>query len=61
MAQALYPKVLESRIFDSQAEAKEWGSKKKEEYKMADNPVKVDVVPADATRRRWKAILYLKV
>lgn len=61
MAQALYPKVLESRIFDSQAEAKAWGSDKKTDYKEAGNPVKVDVVPADATRRRWKAIVYLKV
>lgn len=58
---ALYGKVLESRIFDSQAMAKEWGDKTKEEYKMSGNPVKVDVVPADATRRRWKAIVYLKV
>jgi hypothetical protein len=37
------------------------GKQKKNEYKMAENPVKVDVVPADATRRRWKAIIYLKV
>lgn len=61
MPQALYGKILESRIFNSRAEATEWGKTEKDNYKQAGNPVKVDVVPADATRRRWKAILYLKV
>jgi len=61
MAQAVYPKILESMIFPTQAEAIEWGDNKKSQYKEAGNPVKVDVVPADATRRRWKAIVYLKV
>ena len=58
---ALYGKVLESHIFTSQAEAKEWADTKKNEYKNAGNPVKTDIVPADASRRRWKAIVYLKV
>lgn len=60
MAQALYQRVAESRIFPTQAEAKEWAQSKKEDYKAAGNPVKVDVVPSDATRRRWKAVVYLK-
>jgi hypothetical protein len=36
MPQALYQKLLESRIFPSQAEAIEWGKTKREQYKAAD-------------------------
>jgi hypothetical protein len=61
MAQALYGKILESMTFPSQAEAREWANEKQDQYKNAETPVKYDVVPADATRRRWKAIVYLKV
>lgn len=57
---ATYSKILESRIFDKQEEALEWARKKKVEYVAADTPVKTDTVPADATRRRWKSIVYLK-
>jgi hypothetical protein len=57
---AIYAKVLESRIFDNKEEAQDWSVKKKMEYKEAGNPVKADIVPADATRRRWKVVLYLK-
>ena len=57
---ALYTKILESRIFDSQKEATDWAKEKKSEYVAADTPVKTDTVPADATRRRWKSIVYLK-
>ncbi|WP_291394977.1 hypothetical protein [Acinetobacter sp.] len=48
-------------IFPSQAEAREWANEKQETYNEAGNPVKYDVVAADATRRRWKAVIYLKV
>lgn len=61
MAQALYQRLVESQIFNTQAEAREWGDKKKEQYLAADNPVKIDIVPADPTRRRWKAQVFLKV
>lgn len=57
---AIYTKILESRIFDKQEDALEWSSKKKAEYVAADTPVKTDTVPVDATRRRWKSIVYLK-
>lgn len=61
MAKALYGKVVESQIFPTQEEAREWGRETKNKYVQAGNPAKVDVVPADATRRRWKATVYLKV
>lgn len=61
MVKALYGKILESMVFGTQAEASEWADEKKTQYNEAGNPVKTDVVPADATRRRWKAIVYLKV
>ena len=61
MAQALYGKILESMTFPAQAEAREWANEKQTQYSNAETPVKYDVVPADATRRRWKAIVYLKV
>lgn len=57
---AVYGKILESRIFSTQQEAVVWATNKKIEFKEAGNPVKADVVPADATRRRWKAVIYLK-
>lgn len=60
MAQALYQKLLESRIFPSQAEAIEWGKTKREQYKAADMVVKVDTKPADPTRRRWLTEVFLK-
>ena len=59
--QALYQQVVESKMFFSQAEAAAWGKQKKEEYKADNITIKVDVNPVDATRRRWKADLYLKV
>lgn len=59
--QALYQKVLESRLFGNQEEAMAWGKEKKEQYKNADIPVKVDTEPADATRRRWITKVYAKV
>lgn len=58
---SVYPKVLESVVFNTQAEALAWGDKKKEEYKNAGETVKVDTSPVDATRRRWKTTVYLKV
>lgn len=61
MAQALYQNIVESQMFFSQAEAVAWGKEKKAEYKAADMIVKVDINPVDATRRRWKADLFLKV
>lgn len=59
--QALYQRIVESQVFPTQAEAIEWGNETKSKYNEAGNPAKVDVVPADATRRRWKATVYLKV
>ncbi|MFK5282300.1 hypothetical protein ACI3PL_22350 [Lacticaseibacillus paracasei] len=59
--QALYPKLIESRIFDSQAEAIAWGKQKRQEYKDADMVAKVDTKPADSTRRRWLTEVFLKV
>lgn len=61
MAQALYAKLLESRIFTNQAEAIEWGKEQKTKYSQADVPVKVDTNPVDATRRRWKTTVFTKV
>lgn len=61
MAQALYPKAIESRIFLTQAEATEWAKEQKAKYKAAGETLKHEIVPADPTRRRWKATLYLKV
>ena len=58
--QSLYQQVLESRIFDTQAEAIGWGNEQKERYKSADMSVKVDTNPVDATRRRWKTVVFLK-
>lgn len=60
MAQALYQKLTESSIFNTQAEAIAWGKKKKEDYKAADMSVKVDTKPVDETRRRWITEVYLK-
>jgi hypothetical protein len=59
--QSLYQKAIESQTFSSQAEAVEWAKKKKAEYKAAGETLKHEIVPVDATRRRWKATLYLKV
>lgn len=61
MAQALYAKILESRIFENQQEAIDWGKNKKTEYTQASVPVKVDTNPVDATRRRWKTTVFTKV
>lgn len=60
MAQALYQQILASRIFQSQADAVEWGKEQREKYKAADMTVKVDTNPVDATRRRWKTEVFLK-
>lgn len=59
--QALYQKLLESRVFPSQAEGISWGKQKKEQYAAADMTVKVDTEAADATRRRWITKVYAKV
>lgn len=59
--QALYQNIVESQMFPTQQEAADWGKEKKNEYKQAGMTVKVDINPTDATRRRWKADLFLKV
>ncbi len=59
-AQALYQRVVESKTFNTQAEAIAWGKQEKEKYKQADIVVKVDTVPIDATRRQWKTQVYMK-
>lgn len=61
MAQALYGKIVESQTFSTQAEAIDWAKEKKAKYKAAGESVKHEIIPTDATRRRWKATLYLKV
>lgn len=61
MAQSLYMKAVESRTFSTQAEATAWAKEQKEKYKQSEaGTLKHEIVPTDATRRRWKATLYLK-
>lgn len=57
---ATYLKALESKIFPSQAEAVDWAKQKKADYKAAGQSIKHEIVPTDESRRRWKAVLYLK-
>ncbi len=57
---ATYLKALESKIFPSQAEAVGWAKTKKTEYKSAGQSIKHEIIPTDESRRRWKAVLYLK-
>lgn len=57
---ATYLKALESRIFTDKAAANEWAKQKKSDYKAAGQSIKHEIVPTDESRRRWKAVLYLK-
>lgn len=60
-SKAIYGKILESQTFDTQAEASDWATKKKADYKSAGVTLKHEITPTDMSRRRWKATLYQKV
>jgi hypothetical protein len=56
---SMYPKLQESRKFRLRQEAEEWAKKKKEEYKIAEMSVKIDIKFMNDTKE-WKAELYVR-
>lgn len=58
---ALYAHLLDSRTFETQAEAQKWAQSKKTEYAAGGITIKTDINPVDASRRRWKAEVFQKI
>lgn len=55
-----YGRLMDSRTFNTRAEAEEWAKKKKAEFKQAGESAKVDV-NFEEVGSRWKVKLYLKI